>query len=148
MAQPRFRGDRLRAAREAAALTEKDLTLLLGLSGPYRVKQWELGMERPQPRYIPQLAVALHIDPLGLLDVDPDDPPLAALRIAKGIGTKQMVAPGMSFMTYQRIEGGRPNTDVSEDAIIAISEALSVDRGRVEASIRRTREDQEANHIL
>ncbi len=147
MAQPRFRGDRLRAAREAAGLTEKDLTLILELSGPYRIKQWERGIERPQPRFVPRLAEAVRIHPLDLLDVDPKDPPLAAIRIAAGQGTKQMSGPGMSFMTYQRIEDARSNTEVTDEMITAIAETLRTEPSRIEAAIVRTRRDHAANHI-
>lgn len=141
MAQPEFRGDRLRAAREAAGVSREDLTLQLGLSTPIRIKLWEEGTERPRPSFVPPLAAAVGVDPLHLLDVDPDDPPLAGLRIAAGLATKQMARPGMSVMSYQRIEGGRPATVVSEDVIAAIAEALQIDRRRVEAGIQRARRD-------
>jgi len=57
------------------------------------------------------LAAAVNVEPLVLLDVDPDDPPLAALRIAAGIVTGRMGTAGMSVMSYQRIESGRPGAE-------------------------------------
>jgi len=141
VAQPRFRGDRLRAAREAAGLSEKDLTLSLGLSGPIRIRQWENEVERPRPRFIPQLADALGIDPLHLLDVDPADPPLAALRLAAGKSTKDLAPLGMSAMTYLRIEDARVAAEVSGEMVAAIAEALALEPERIAAAIRRTRRD-------
>jgi len=84
------------------------VTLALGLSTPLRIKMWEAGFERLQTRFIPALAAAVNVEPLVLLDVDPDDPPLAALRIAAGIVTGRMGTAGMSVMSYQRIESGTP----------------------------------------
>jgi len=126
-------------------MSEKELTLLLELSTPYRIRQWERGLERPQPKFIPRLATAVGIDPLGLLDVDPEDPPLAALRLAAGIGTKEMGAPGMSIMTYQRIEAAWPDVGVSDDVVAAIAAALVVQQQQVEAAIRRTYRDHAQN---
>ncbi len=75
MARPLLRGDRLQAAREAVGLTREELAMNLGLSSPARLRVWESGLERPRPRFIPRLAAALGVDPLHLLDVDPDAPP-------------------------------------------------------------------------
>ena len=147
MARPRFRGDRLRAAREAAGLTRKDLTLALGLSSPLRISQWEREFERPQPRYVPALAAALNVEPLHLLDVDPQDPPLAAIRIAAGKNITEMRADGMSFMTYQRIEDARPGVDISESVIAVIGDLLTIDRASVDAAVRRTVKDRDRHQI-
>ena len=91
-------------------MSRDDLAERLELSSPARVRVWELGLERPWPRFVPRLAAAVGIDPLHLLDVDPDDPPLAALRLAAGLATNEMGAPGVSVMTYVRLEDGRPGT--------------------------------------
>jgi len=141
VALPSFRGERLLAARELAGLSREDLTLALDLSSPYRILQWESGNERPQPRFIPRLANALGVEPLYLLDVDPDDPPLAALRLAAGVATEQMGGPGMSVMTYQRLESGRRTVASTPPVVAAIGAALNVDRQRVEAAIRRSQHD-------
>ncbi|MGI8681355.1 MAG: helix-turn-helix domain-containing protein [Mycobacteriales bacterium] len=139
MALPRFRGDRLLAAREAAGLSREDLTLALDLSSPYRILQWESGNERPQPRFIPPLADVLGVEAMYLLDVDPEDPPLAALRLAAGVATEQMGAPGMSIMTYQRLEVGRLSVTPTPAIVAAIAAALNVEPARVEAAILRSR---------
>ena len=102
---------------------------------------WELGLERPRPRFVPRLAAAVGIDPLHLLDVDPDDPPLAALRLAAGLATNEMGAPGVSVMTYVRLEDGRPGTEPTADAVHAVAGLLGVDESRVQAAIRRARRD-------
>ena len=144
MARPLLRGDRLQAAREAAGLSRDDLAERLELSSPARVRVWELGLERPRPRFVPRLAAAVGIEPLHLLDVDPDDPPLAALRLAAGLATNEVTAPGVSVMTYVRLEDGRPGADPPARVIAAIAEVLGVDVARVEAAVRRSRSDHAA----
>jgi len=139
-----FRGDRLLAAREAAGLSREQVTLVLGLSSPMRIKVWELGVEHPQPRFVPPLAALLRVEPMHLLGVDPSDPPLAALRIAAGRATHQMAAPGMSVMTYVRLEDGRPGAEPSVHVVAAIAAALGTEAARVEAAIRRARSDYAA----
>jgi transcriptional regulator with XRE-family HTH domain len=92
--QSLLRGDRLQAAREAMGLTREELASQHELSSPSRIRVWETGLERPRPRFMPRLAAALGVDPLYLLDVDPDDPPLVALRLAAGLATNEITAPG------------------------------------------------------
>ena len=144
MARPLLRGDRLQAAREAAGLSRDELATRLELSSPSRIRVWEAGLERPRPRFVPRLADALDVGPLYLLDVDPDDPPLAALRLAAGLATNEMAAPGVSVMTYVRLEDGRPGADPSVKVITAIAGLLGVDIARVEAAVRRSRSDHTA----
>src|SRR3954447_22679693 len=126
MVRPLLRGDRLQAAREAMGLTREALATKLELSSPVRIRVWETGLERPRPRFVPRLAAALGVDPLYLLDVDPDDPPLAALRLAAGLATNEVTAPGLSVMTYVRLEDGRPGAEPSEGLITTIAEVLGV----------------------
>jgi DNA-binding XRE family transcriptional regulator len=144
MARPLLRGDRLQAAREAAGLTRDQLAAKLELSSPARVRVWETGLERPRPRFVPRLAAALGVDPLYLLNVDAEDPPLAALRLAAGFATNEVTAPGLSVMTYVRLEDGRPGVDDSAKVIAAVAEVLGVDVARVEAAVRRSRSDHAA----
>lgn len=145
MARPLLRGDRLLVAREAAGLSREDLALALGLSSPSRVRTWETGLEHPRPRVVPRLAEVLHVDPLELLDVDPEDPPLAALRAAAGRATNEMSAPGMSVMTYARLEDGRRGAEPTDAVITAIAARLHVDETRVRSAIRRSRRDHAAD---
>ena len=144
MARPLLRGDRLQAAREAIGLTREGLATTLELSSPVRIRVWETGLERPRPRFVPRLAAALGVDPLYLLDVDRDDPPLAALRLAAGLATNEVTGAGLSVMTYVRLEDGRPGADPSPRVISAISQVLGVDTPRVEAAVRRSRRNHAA----
>ena len=144
MARPLLRGDCLQAAREAIGLSREELATKLELSSPVRIRVWETGLERPRPRFVPRLATALGVDPLYLLDVDRDDPPLAALRLAAGLATNQVTGAGLSVMTYVRLEDGRPGADPSATVIAAISQILGVDIPRVEAAVRRSRRDHAA----
>src|SRR3712207_8529891 len=108
-------------------LSREQLATKLELSSPSRIRVWETGLERPRPRFVPRLAAALGVDPLYLLDVDPDDPPLAALRLAAGLATHEVTAAGLSVMTYVRMEDGRPGADPSARLIAAVAEVLGVD---------------------
>ena len=141
MARPLLRGDRLRAAREDAGLTREELAAKLELSSPARIRVWERGFERPRPRLVPRLAAVLGVEPLHLLDADPQDPPLAALRVAAGLATSDMGAPGMSVMTYVRLEDGRPGADPAAGVVQAVADVLGVDLARVKAAIHRSRRD-------
>lgn len=125
-------------------MTREDLALALGLSSPARIKVWESGLERPRPRFIPRLAAALGVEPLYLLDADPDDPPLAALRLAAGRATNEMAAPGVSVMTYVRLEDGRPGGAPSATVLAAVAQVLDVNVSRVEAAVHRSRCDHAA----
>ena len=144
MARPLLRGDRLQAAREAMGLTREVLATKLELSSPVRIRVWETGLERPRPRFVPRLAAALGVDPVFLLDVDLDDPPLAALRLAAGLATNEVTGPGLSVMTYVRLEDGRPGAGPSVRVIAVIAEVLGVDVPRVGAAVRRSRSDHAA----
>ena len=128
MARPLLRGDRLQAAREAVGLTREELATKLELSGPARIRVWQTGLERPRPRFVPRLAAALGVDPLYLLDVDAGDPPLAALRLAAGLATNQVTAPGLSVMTYVRLDAVSSCSDITDaDARNATSGVPRVD---------------------
>lgn len=147
MARPLVRGDRLQAAREAAGLSREDLARVLELSSPARIRVWELGLERPRPRFLPRLAQVLGVAPLELLDVDPEDPPLVALRVAAGRATNEMGAPGMSVMTYVRLEDGRPGAEPPDAVLDALADRLGVSRMRAAAAVRRSRRDHELSVV-
>src|SRR4051794_132565 len=125
-------------------LTREELAAKLELSSPARIRVWETGLGRPRPRFVPRLAAALGVDPLHLLDIDPADPPLAALRVAAGRATNEMSARGISVMAYVRLEDGRTATDPPGDVVAAIAELLGVQPPQVEAGIRRSRKDHAA----
>lgn len=125
-------------------MSRDELAATLELSSSARIRVWESGLERPRPRFVPRLAVALGVDPLYLLEVDPGDPPLAALRVAAGLATNEMHALGVSVMTYVRLEDGRTGADPPAAVMSAIAHVLGVDVARVEAAIRRSRSDHAA----
>lgn len=143
-----LRGDRLLAARKAAGMSRRDLAAALAVPSPARIRLWESGLERPQPRFVPRLAATLGVDPLGLLDVDSEDPPLAALRLAAGLAANEMQAPGVSVMTYMRLENGRTATDPPETVVSAVARLLDTDVTRVKAAIRRSRRDRTGSTSL
>jgi transcriptional regulator with XRE-family HTH domain len=148
MARLRLRGDLLRAARVAVDLSREDVARALGLSSPARVRLWEAGLETPRPRLVPAIANLLAIHPLRLLDVNPDDPPLAALRFAAGRATTEMSAPGMSVMTYVRLEDGRSGSEPQAEVVSRLAALLQVDEPVVRSAIRRSRRDSEAAVLL
>jgi len=86
----------------------------------------------------------LKVNPLRLLDVDTEDPSLAALRVAAGRATTEMVAPGMSVMTYLRLEDGRSIVEPQAAVITSLSALLQVQAPLVRAAIQRSRRDNEA----
>lgn len=141
VAQPDFSGRRLAEARRAAGLTEEDLAGAIGVSSGLRIRAWESGeAERPRPRFIPLLAEALGIDPLSLLDVDPEDPPLVALRVAAGKAIQDVCNElGMALMNYQRLESGIVAYELDESTAVGLADAFGVTAARVRAALRRSR---------
>jgi len=100
-----LRGELLAQRRKAAGWTQAQLAAQLGAAGRLRVGQWERGLE--QPRYIPRLAAALHLDAVELLAVEVQNPPLQALRLAAGLTLAEIAAAtGMAHSTYYRLENG------------------------------------------
>jgi hypothetical protein len=76
---------------------------------------------------------------LHLLHVEPDDPPLGALRVAVALATNEMGTPGVSVMTYVRLEDGRPGAAATVDVVDAVAGVLGVDAARMGAAIQRSR---------
>jgi transcriptional regulator with XRE-family HTH domain len=141
--QPAFRGDRLAEARRAAGLTQAQLAEAVGVSDGLRVSQWERGSEQPRPRFVPALAAVLGVGPLELLDVDPADPPLRALRLAAGLSLPDVqAAAAVPVMTYQRLERGVGTTEPPDGTVTAVAAVLGVSPGRVRAAVRRARSDR------
>ena len=125
MARTAIRGGVLARSRKAAGWTQAQLAAQLGGAGRLRVGQWERGLEQPQPRYIPRLAAALHLDALELLDVDAQKPPLQALRLAAGLTlTEVAAATGMAYSTYYRLENGLVRANPHPETTDAVAHAL------------------------
>jgi len=141
VAQPDFLGRRLAEARRAVGLSEEDLGGAIGVSSGLRIRAWESGeSERPRPRFIPLLAAALGIDALTLLDVDPEDPPLAALRIAAGKTTHDLYdETGLAAMRYQRLESGINAYKLDHATVEGLARAFAVTPQRIRAAVARSR---------
>lgn len=139
MAGARLRGDWMGALRKAAGLTQSDLAAQVGTLDR-RVGEWERGQQQPRPHYLVGIARALQVDPLELLDVDPDDPPLLALRLAAGMTLRELAASsGIPFSSYQRLELGVGRSEPSESVIASLASALEVSRPRVRRALARSR---------
>lgn len=139
---PGFRRDHLAAARLAAGMSTADLAAAVGTVRS-QVSAWEAGRtERPRPLLMPRLATALGVDVMTLLDVDPADPPLAALRLAAGLSVRDASrAAGTSLMGYQRLEVGRSHAPPQDNLLAAVAAGLGVSLAQVQAAVRRSRAD-------
>ena len=138
MSGARLQGDLVSQLRRAAGQRQIDLANRLG-TREQRVGEWERGTHQPHPRLLVALARELHVPPLQLLDVDVDDPPLHALRLAAGLTLQQMAAAsGVAFSTYRRLEVGAVRGSPSPETLQKISAALHVAPGRVTAALGRS----------
>lgn len=137
MSGARLRGDRVTQLRRAAGQRQVDLAARLG-TREQRVGEWERGAQQPHPKQLVALARELQVPPLHLLDVDPDDPPLQALRLAAGLTLQQVaVASGVAFSTYRRLEVGAVRGSPSSQTIEMISAALQIAPDRIAAALAR-----------
>jgi hypothetical protein len=126
-------------------MTQAMLAEVLGVSDGLRISLWERGSEQPRPRFVPALAAALGVEPLELLDVNPTDPPLWALRLAAGRSLPGMqAAAGLPVMMYQRLERGVGSTEPRPGTVEAVATALGVSPERVRAAIRPHRRHHRA----
>jgi transcriptional regulator with XRE-family HTH domain len=124
-------------------MTQVQLADAIGVSSGLRISMWERGAEQPRPRFVPALAAALELVPLELLDVDPADPPLSALRLAAGLSLPDIQAvAAVPVMTYQRLERGIGSAEPREDIVRAVATALGVTPDRVRAAIDRARTER------
>ncbi len=138
-----IRGGLLARSRKAAGWTQAQLAVQLGAAGRLRIGQWERGMEQPQPRYIPRLAAALHLDALELLAVEVQNPPLQALRLAAGLTLAEIAAAsGMAYSTYYRLENGLVRTNPHPETTDAVAHALGRGTADILRAIAQTRLSQ------
>lgn len=123
-----FRGDALANARRAAQLTQQELAAAAGVANELRVGLWERGEERPHARFIPVLARRLEINPLALLDGEPERPDLTHLRVAAGLSVREMAErAGLTTMSYHRLERrGASRRGVPDSTVEAIAEVLGI----------------------
>jgi len=140
VAVARLNGGSLARAREAAGLSQSALASRIGAASGQRVWQWERGAEQPRPHFIPQLAKALGVDPLELLDGDPSRPTISALRLAAGLTRDDIQARAMiTKMTYNRIDRGVGARPPDPSIVRSLAGVLRVSADQVAAAIERAR---------
>ena len=85
------------------------------------------------------LARELQVPPLQLLDVDADDPPLEALRLAVGLTLQELAeVSGVPFSTYRRLEVGAVRGAPSRQTVETLAAALQVSSERIAAALARS----------
>ena len=136
----RLVGAALARAREAAGLTQPALALELGVSSGTRVSLWERGAEQPQPKFVPMMAQILGVEPLRLLDGDPDQPTISALRLAAGLTRDEVWEQArITRMTYHRIDRGVGVRAPDPSVVRAIATLLGVSPEDTLDAIHRAR---------
>jgi len=134
----RLQGNLVSQLRRAAGQRQIDLADHLG-TREQRVGEWERGTQQPHPRQLVALARELQVPPLQLLDVDADDPPLQALRLAAGLTLQQVAATsGIAFSTYRRLEVGTVRGQPSLHTLQLLSAVLRVAPERIAAALARS----------
>ena len=148
MAVPALRGGQVAVLRRAARLTQADVASRLDVAQS-RISAWESGLEQPQARHLKALAAALRVDAVELLEVDPTDPPLAALRAAAGLTVADVVeATGLPHTTYLQREQGQVQAELPARAVEVLAHALGVPSSQVRAAVARSRSDERAEQLL
>lgn len=147
MAGARLRSQRVARLRTLAGWTQQQLAAELGASGRRRVGQWERGLEQPQPRFVPLLAAALQVEPLELLTVDRQDPPLLALRLAAGLTlTEVAAASGIPYSSYHRLEHGLVVADPAAATAKALARTFGVTNDQILRAAARSRAEHRPRH--
>ncbi len=82
----------------------------------------------------------LGVEPLSLMDVDPEDPPLEALRLAVGLSQLELeVRSGVHRTAYARLEKGTRQGEPETATVEALASALAVTPEQVARAARRSR---------
>lgn len=139
MAEWLLRGDVLARARDAAGLSQRALAEAIHMTDEDRIRLWERGEARPQPRVIPLLAQALRVDPLDLLGGASDTPDLTRLRVAAGMTLHDMAARvGLPVTSYHRLERrGAPQDGLGPEKVRALAAALGISSKRAKSLLTR-----------
>jgi transcriptional regulator with XRE-family HTH domain len=130
----------LRAAREAAGLTQHQLARLVGVAGGERVSRWELGTSEPRPDILVRLARALDLAAVDLLDLVDGKPDLRALRLAAGLSAEDAAARAhVSKASYKRWEAGKWERLPSKQSLTGLARAMRVNTKVVAAALEHSR---------
>jgi transcriptional regulator with XRE-family HTH domain len=124
---PGFDPRRLRAAREAAQLSQGALAEAADVHVS-TIREWEAGRQVPRVETVATLARALRITPADLLDQPSDGSArtLQQLRVAAGKSQKQVAeAAGMLRNTYSAVERGETAT-LSYNDVQGLAGALDI----------------------
>lgn len=130
-------GEALHRARSAQGLTQHQLARIVDVAGGERVSGWERGANEPRARIIPELAAALGVDPLDLLDL-PNGVDLRALRLVVGRTAPELArAVHVSVHTYLRWEAGLRLPTGQEQILAALCRELGVTKPRLLEALGR-----------
>ncbi len=125
---PAIAGDVLRAAREAAGLTQHELAHRIGVvGGGERVSMWERGVARPRsPQILRAVADAVDLPPVALLMPPAQGPTIRWYRFAAGgLSVDQLARIAhVSAPTLRRWESQGPRRSMSEATARLIGDAL------------------------
>ncbi len=131
---PGFIPARLRALREAAGLSQSELSRRADVPRA-ALSKYEAGQASPNPDRLAVIAQALGRQPLDFLDYEQLGQGLAALRIARGLrqsDVADLAGPDMTVSKYRMLELGK---------VVKLSHHDAADLARVfgisEAAIRQ-----------
>lgn len=140
-------GVRVAELRRAAGLLQTDLAEQLG-TRDRRVSEWERGEQQPRPRHLVAIARALSVEPLSLLDVDQQDPPVLALRLAAGLTIEELSrVSGVPRTTYLRLEAGVGRSEAPENVLQALASGLRVPQRQLRRALRRSRAERDGSAV-
>jgi transcriptional regulator with XRE-family HTH domain len=134
MGAPGFDGRRLRDARRAARLTQRQLGERLGV-GETGVANWETGQRVPRTDRLGELARILGVRPADFTSVEGERAAsLLRLRVSAGLLQEQVAAQaGLTRTKYSALERGEIASLSDRDAV-ALAGAMHVHADEVRAA--------------
>lgn len=138
-----FDGEKLRAARTAAGLSQEELANRINVPR-VSIVRWEGGWRRPYASSLAALAAELNVSPAALTTRDVStSPTLAQLRIAAGLTQQTAAARAHLIRTrYSALERGEI-ANPSDETINAVAAAFDV----TPAQIRTAHAQSRAGHL-
>lgn len=120
------------AVRRAAGLSLTAVGEMVGVDRQ-RVWAWESGRATPGPARLLALAAAVSVDPLRLLRLDPQRPPLAGLRLRAGLTRTELARrAGLPRSSVDRLDRlGRRRRALPADVADRLAAALGVSADEV-----------------